>query len=367
VYTRRRTAVELETAAARLVTVAFDGKSVTSELARLLDRGVGGVVLFARNVGTAAEVLELTRAIKRRAARPLLVSIDQEGGPVARLRRGFTSVPAMRVVGRANDAELARELGALIGRELRAVGVDLDYAPVLDVDTNPDNPVIGERSLSADPARVAELGIALAAGLVSAGVAACGKHFPGHGDTTTDSHHELPRLPHGLERLERVELVPFRAASAAGIPALMTAHVVFEALDPNLPATMNRDVIHGFLREKLGYDGVVVTDDLEMKAIAAHFPIAEVVTRGLLAGVDSFLCCHRESLAHEAIDEIVRSSEEGRVPASRVSEALSRVEQLTDRFARGPDEPGELQLLDCDAHRALVARIEEHAAERSRP
>lgn len=354
--------MELETAAARLVTVAFDGKSVTHELARLLDRGVGGVVLFARNVGTAAEVLELTRAIKRRAARPLLVSIDQEGGLVARLRNGFTRLPAMRSVGRANDPGLSRELGALIGRELRAVGIDLDYAPVLDVDTNPDNPVIGERSFGADPARVAELGVQLAAGLASAGVGACGKHFPGHGDTTTDSHHELPRLPHDLERLERVELVPFRAAIDAGIPALMTAHVVFEALDRDLPATMNRGVVHGLLRERLGYDGVVVTDDLEMKAISAHFSTDEVVTRCLLAGVDSFLCCKKESLAHAAIDEIVRSVRDGRVPEARVSQALTRVTTLTSRFARGPDEPGGLEQLDSDAHRSLVARIEERGA-----
>ncbi len=357
--------MELETAAARLVSVAFDGKSVTNELARLLDRGVGGVVLFGRNVGTPAEVLELTRAIKRRAARPLLVSIDQEGGPVARLRRGFTRLPAMRVVGRAGDASLARELGALIGRELRAVGVDLDYAPVLDVDTNPDNPVIGERSFGAEPELVAELGVALAQGLSSAGVGACGKHFPGHGDTTTDSHHELPRLPHALPRLERVELVPFRAAIAAGIPALMTAHVVFEALDRELPATMNREVIQGLLRERFGYDGVVVTDDLEMKAIAAHFSTAEVVTRCLLAGVDSFSCCQRDSLAHAAIDEIVRAVTEARVPEARLSEALARLETLTARFARGPDEPGGLERLDSEAHRALVARIEERAEARS--
>lgn len=354
--------MELETAAARLVTVAFDGTTVTSELERLLDRGVGGVVLFARNVGTAAEVLELTRAIKRRAGRPLLLSIDQEGGSVARLRRGFTRVPSMRVVGRAGDAGLARELGALLGRELRAVGVDLDYAPVLDVDTNPANPVIGERSFSAAPARVAELGVALAHGLVSAGVGACGKHFPGHGDTASDSHHDLPRLPHALERLERVELVPFRAAIDARIPALMTAHVVFEALDRVLPATMNRDVIQGLLRERLGYHGVVVTDDLEMKAIAAHFSTRDVVTHGLLAGVDSFLCCHHDTLAHAAIDEIARAVRERAVPQARVREALERVEALTQRFARAPEEPGGLDSLDSDAHRALVARIEERAA-----
>jgi beta-N-acetylhexosaminidase len=354
--------VDLETAAARLVTVGFEGKAVTEELASLLDRGVGGVVLFARNVGTPKELVELTSAIKRRARRPLLVSIDQEGGPVARLRRGFTRIPAMRVVGRAGDPELAGELGALIGRELRAVGIDLDYAPVLDVDTNAENPVIGERSFGADPALVATLGVALSRGLERAGVGACGKHFPGHGDTTTDSHHELPRLPHDLERLERVELVPFRAAIQARIPALMTAHVVFESLDRVLPATMNPAVIHGLLRERFGYDGVVVTDDLEMKAIAAHFSTEEVVTRGLLAGVDSFLCCRAAALAHTAIDEIVRAVNSSRVPEARLAQAFSRVSQLEQRFAREPNDPTDLDALDSNAHRSLVARIEERAA-----
>jgi beta-N-acetylhexosaminidase len=268
----------------------------------------------------------------------------------------------MRVVGRAGDPELTSELGAVIGRELRAVGIDLDYAPVLDVDTNPENPVIGQRSFGADPAQVATLGVALARGLERAGVAACGKHFPGHGDTTTDSHHELPRLPHALERLERVELVPFHAAIQARIPALMTAHVVFESLDRALPATMNPAVIQGLLRGRFGYDGVVVTDDLEMKAIASHFGTEEVVTQGLLAGVDSFLCCRAAALAHTAIDELVRAVKSSRVPEARLRQAFSRVEQLGLCFARGQSELGDLAALDSDAHRALVARIEERAA-----
>ena len=147
----------------------------------------------------------------------------------------------------------------------------MNYAPVLDVDTNPENPVIGSRSFGRTPELVSELGVALAEGLESVGVAACGKHFPGHGDTQQDSHLELPRLAHSLERLEQVELAPFAAAIAAGIPALMTAHVIFEPLDPVYPATMSRAVLHGLLREKLGYDGLVVSDDLEMRAIADHY------------------------------------------------------------------------------------------------
>jgi beta-N-acetylhexosaminidase len=349
---------ELDAAAARLLTVGFAGKILDDDIGRLLDRGVGGVVLFSRNVGTPEEVAELTAALKRRAGRPLMIAIDQEGGRVARLRDGFTRLPSFRTVGRAADHELARELGAVVGRELAAVGIDWNYAPVLDADTNPDNPVIGDRAFSRDPAEVARLGIAFAAGLADAGIAACGKHFPGHGDTHQDSHHALPRLSHSRERLDQVELVPFRAAATANIPSIMTAHVVFEALERELPATMSPRVVRGILRQELGYRGVVVTDDLEMKAIADHFAIEDVVTRGLDAGVDAFLCCHSAELAHRAADAIARGVKSGRVGRERFDEALTRVTALAERFARPAAERPDLSLLGCEAHRNVVERIE---------
>jgi beta-N-acetylhexosaminidase len=353
--------MELETAAARLLTVGFHGKALTPDLEGLLARGVGGVVLFSRNVGGPREVLELTRALKRRAGRPLLVSVDQEGGKVARLREGFTPLPAFRALGERGDPVLAREYGRLVGTELAAVGVDLDFAPVLDVDTNPDNPVIGVRSLGSDPAVVAELGVAFAAGLGDAGVAACGKHFPGHGDTRTDSHHELPRLTHPLSRLEKVELVPFVAAAAAGIPAIMTAHVVFEALDEQHPATMSAAVLRALLRERLAYAGVVFSDDLEMQAIADHYAIDAVMLEGLEAGVDSFLACHTAELAHRAIDAVVSGVTRGVLSEGRVHEAAGRVGALAERFAaREPDEHG-LAAVGSEAHRTLVRRLETSA------
>jgi beta-N-acetylhexosaminidase len=353
--------MDLETAAARLLTVGFHGKALTPELERLLARGVGGVILFSRNVGSPREVLELTRALKARAGRPLVVSIDQEGGKVARLREGFTPLPPFRALGETGDPTLAREYGRAIGRELAAVGVDLDFAPVLDVDTNPENPVIGARSLGADPQLVAELGVAFAAGLVEAGVAACGKHFPGHGDTRTDSHRELPRLTHSLSRLEAVELVPFAAAAAARIPAIMTAHVVFEALDAKLPATMSPAVLHALLRERLGYDGVVFSDDLEMQAIADHFAIEDVMIQGLAAGVDSFLACHTAELAHRAIDAVVAAVGRGALWPDRVHTAVGRIQALAERFAvRSPDEGG-LDVVASAAHLALVERLEKSA------
>src|SRR5512146_1069601 len=202
---------------AGLFAVGFQGTAPTAEVLELVRRGVYGVVLFASNVESAEQVAELVAALKRTAGRRLLVSIDQEGGRVARLRspHGFTELPPMRALGATADQHLAYQIGALLGRELRAVGIDQDYAPVVDVDTNPANPVIGDRSFSRDPDEVARMAAALARGLQDSGVAACAKHFPGHGDTSQDSHTALPHLPHALDRLKEVELVPFRALAQA--------------------------------------------------------------------------------------------------------------------------------------------------------
>ncbi len=349
--------LDLRTAAARLLTVGFQGRRVDPELERLLDRGVGGVIFFGRNVGSAAEVAELTAAIKRRAERPLITSVDQEGGNVARLREGFTPIPAMRTVGRADDAELSFSLGKVIGRELRAVGFDLNYAPVLDVDTNPDNPVIGPRAFGPKAEAVSWHGLAVIAGLCASGVAACAKHFPGHGDTLQDSHQELPRVEHGPERLESVELVPFKAAVKASAPAIMTAHVVFKAIDPEWPATMSFPVLRDLLRNRLGYEGLVVTDDLEMKAIADNYALEDVVVRGLNAGVDMFLCCHTPEKMHAAVDAIAHAVARGHVLQYRFEQALERVEAFTTRWVAPPLERLDATVPGSSAHRELVDRI----------
>jgi beta-N-acetylhexosaminidase len=260
-------------------------------------------------------------------------------------------------VGAAGNATLARELGKLIGRELRAVGFDMNYAPVLDIDTNPDNPIIAARSFGRTPELVSEMGLALVDGLQEAGVAACGKHFPGHGDTSQDSHLELPSLPHALERLERVELAPFQAAARAGIASFMTAHVIFKAVDSQHPATMSRAVLTGILREKLGYDGMVVTDDVEMKAIADNYGVEEAVLLGLQAGVDHFLCCHTAALAHRAIDAVVRAVESGTLSRDRLASASRRFTTVRDRYAKPVGPASGLSVLRSPEHLALVARI----------
>jgi beta-N-acetylhexosaminidase len=343
---------------AGLLAVGFEGTSPSPEVLELVARGVYGVVLFARNVESAEQVADLVAQLKRAAGRPLLVSVDQEGGRVARLRKahGFTELPPMRALGATGDPELARSVGALLGRELRAVGIDQDYAPVVDVDTNPQNPVIGDRSLGRDASRVAQLGAALAQGLQSAGVAACAKHFPGHGDTSQDSHHHLPRLPHPLKRLEEVELVPFRALSRAGVAAIMTAHVVFEALDPERPATLSRPVVR-LLREWCEYQGCVISDDLDMKAVSEHFSPEEIVVRALTAGVDAFLACRRPEIQHGAIDRLRQAVERGAVSRERVTEARSSVARLLSWAGPAPDPRRAREQLRTAEHLALVARI----------
>ncbi|ABF88404.1 glycosyl hyrolase, family 3 [Myxococcus xanthus DK 1622] len=338
---------------ARLFMVGFPGTHIDSELAALMDDGIYGAILFKRNVGSAADTAALCHALKTRAGRPFILSVDQEGGRVARLRGApFTALPPMRELGQRGDAAQVERVGRLLAYELRALGFDWDFAPVLDVDTNPANPVIGDRSFSREAEEVARLGVALARGLEAGGVASCGKHFPGHGDTTTDSHLTLPRLPHDLERLRSVELVPFRAFAQAGLASLMTAHVLFDALDPGVPATMSQRVLQGVLREELGFDGVLVSDDLEMKAIAGHYSVEEATVQGTLAGVDLFLVCHNADVQRRAIEALVKAVESGRVSRERIAQAHRRLDALSARFAHPAED--RLALLGSPEHHALA-------------
>ena len=342
---------------ARLFMVGFPGTRPDPELLELMRAGVSGAILFRRNIGSAEETAALNEELKARAGRPFLLSVDQEGGRVARLRGGpFTSLPAMRALGARGDAEVIERVGRLLAHELRALHFDWDFAPVLDVDTNPQNPVIGDRAFSDDPQEVARLGVALGRGLEAGGVASCGKHFPGHGDTSQDSHLELPHLPHDLERLRNVELVPFAAWARAGLASLMTAHVVFDALDPGVPATMSHRVLQGMLRDELGFDGLLVSDDLEMRAIADHYGVGEAAVRGTLAGVDLFLVCHRAEVQHEAIEAVVHAVEDGRIPRSRIEEAHRRLDRVVERFARPPTVGGVAQL-GSGAHLELASGL----------
>src|SRR6476619_1973345 len=253
----------------QLAIAGFGGYEIPSEMrsiAREFD--LGGIILFARNVEAPDQVAEVSRQSQTMALElPLWVSVDQEGGRVARLKSPFTVWPPMQTLGRSGDEQLAARFARALASELKAVGISLDYTPVLDILTNPKNPVIGDRALAERAEDVARLGTAIIRTLQGEGIAACGKHFPGHGDTSVDSHFDLPLIEHPPDRLEAVELVPFNAAIAADVACIMTAHILIPALDEERPATLSPAIVDGWLRKKLGFNGVILTDDMSMKAI----------------------------------------------------------------------------------------------------
>jgi len=318
--------------------VGFAGLEPSSDVKRLLrDYGVGGVVLFARNVDAPEQVAELLRELQEIARDaghelPLLIAADQEGGRVQRLRDPWTVWPAARALGRLGDEEAARRVGGALGAELRSCGIHCDFAPVVDVATNPKNPVIGDRALSDDPEVVGRLGAALIRGLQEAGVAATAKHFPGHGDTSVDSHLELPLVDHSPARLEDVELRPFRKAVEAGVALVMTAHLLVRELDAERPATLSPRVVGGLLRERLAFQGVVITDDCEMGALAKRWRPAEIAVLAAQAGCDVVQFCANPDAQVEALEAMIRAAESDAISWSDMDDACSRIRRLKQRF-----------------------------------
>lgn len=359
---------ELARRVGQLLWVGFDGHELPTDLRRRITEGhVGAAILFSRNVASVEQTRALVATLHDAAppsGPPLLVAVDQEGGSVQRIREPATVWPAMMSLGEraatspqaADAAEaLAARVGEALGLELAALGFDVDFAPVLDVHTNPANPVIGRRAFATSPEQVARLAGAFARGLDRAGLLACGKHFPGHGDTALDSHLALPRVDHPASRLRAVEIAPF--AARRELPLLMTAHVVYSALDPEWPATLSARIVDGILRRELGYTGVVVSDDMEMKAIADHFGLEDAIVRSLAAGCDAFLFCHREDLQIRAFEALLRAAEGRAEVRDRLAESAARVETLKARHVgRERPRPG-LEVLGCPTHRALAAAM----------
>ena len=347
----------LRAACGQLLSVGFDGPSAPAELLGRIGRSeVGGVMLFRPNVVDPPQVAALVRALRQASpAAPLVVSTDQEGGLVQRVRRPLTEWPDMLSVGSADDAGRTEAVGHALGSELAALGIAWDLAPVLDVHTNPANPVIGNRAFGRTPEAVIAQALAFWRGLRAAGVLGCGKHFPGHGDTRTDSHHDLPVVDHDPARLRAVELAPFAAAAAAGAEAIMTAHVMFPAIDSQRPATLSRPLLGGVLRGELGFTGLVVSDDLGMKAVADRWPIEELVVEGLLAGIDHFLIREPAGRQVAAWEALVKAAEGRSEVRARVLESAGRVAAFKARSTLGLPEPGALAGVGTAEHRALAA------------
>ena len=327
-------AQSLRRSAGQVLLAGFPGTDPPAELvAAAADGALGGFVLFRRNLGDYEQVAALCGRLTAAFPEdePPFVAVDQEGGRVQRLGPPVLQLPPMRRLGQVDDPGLTEEVAYLLGQQLAALGFNWDFAPVLDVDSNPQSPVIGDRSFGDEPERVVRHARAFARGLGRAGVAACGKHFPGHGDTALDSHFALPELIHDRERLQRVELAPF-ATLAGELEAMMTAHIVTRALDPDRPATLSRAVLQGVLREQLGFTGLLVSDDLEMKAISEHFGIGYAACEAIAAGCDCILVCSKPDLCLEAAAALADRASREPSFAARLHDAAARTLKARQRY-----------------------------------
>jgi beta-N-acetylhexosaminidase len=350
-----------ELMAGQMVVGGFEGKTLPVEVEGALSRGhLSGVVLFNRNLGTPEEVRALTDAVRAAAALPPIIAVDQEGGRVQRLSEPFTRWPSMRELGRT-DTRTAKELALAMAAEMLAAGINTDFAPVLDVDSNPGCSVIGDRSLGADPNKAAHLGSAMIQGFREAGLICCAKHFPGHGDVTVDSHDDLPVSDVDRATLERRELLPFSEAVQARVPMIMTAHLKATALDPYYPATISRPILRDLLREEMGFDGVIISDDLMMGALMKYMPLADAVFSGVRAGVNLVLVCSGPDRAEEARKTIVEGLHKGILDFGEATLSVRRIIKMKeDYLMKKIPAPSKIkEVVGSGKHKELAGKLAE--------
>ncbi|WP_212698525.1 glycoside hydrolase family 3 protein [Vallitalea pronyensis] len=351
----------------QLMVCGFEGKTPSDEIITLIkDYHIGGIILFSRNIGTAKEVLALTNALQRIARdagheQPLFICVDQENGVVRRLGEGTTYFPGSMLIGATGNKANAYAIGLATGRELKALGINWNLAPVVDINNNPSNPVIGVRSFGEGADMVASYAVENIKGMHEAGIITTLKHFPGHGDTDSDSHLKLPVIPHTMERLEAMELKPFRACMEAGADTVMSAHVYFPTLvKSEKPATLAPEVMTGLLREGLGFQGVVTTDCMEMKAIADTYGTVGGAVKALEAGVDIVMISHTYTLQEEAIKTIVQDVEKGHLALEKIEASYNRILKLKEKYLDWDtivDQPTLAPIVGCEEHQQLAEKV----------
>jgi beta-N-acetylhexosaminidase len=346
----------LEQKVGQLMMVGFHGTTAPPHILEWLKTGrIGGVYLFSRNIETPEQLAALVEQCHAAVPSPILVGIDQEGGLVARLRDGFTESPGVMALSASDDLELTRDLSAMLARELRAMGINWNFAPVVDITHDISNPSVGTRSLGSDKDRVSRFAQAEIAGFQQERVAACAKHFPGLGNTPVDTHEALAVIDGALDYLWEQDLLPFRASVAAGVATVMVSHVLFKKLDADYPASLSPVIINGLLRKEIGFTGVVATDCMEMKAIADHYGAGESAVLAVEAGIDLVMFSHTldwQEAAYHSVLEAVRS---GRIPESRIDESVARIQAVKARFAID-EKPVWSEVIRQPSHRALAQR-----------
>ena len=332
----------------QLFLVGCRGEALTREEQLTFEEcSFGGFILFGRNCCEPGQILSLCRNLWQCASdEPPFIAIDQEGGRVQRLPPPFTQFPAAAAIGARNDPNLAYRLGHAAAVELALTGINLNFAPVLDVNSNRQKPIIGDRSFGSDPNRVIAISSAWIRGLKEGGIIPCGKHFPGHGDTDKDSHFDLPVVEKQVEALTAADLSPFVHACGNGLDSLMTAHVRFTCLDPERPATLSERVVTGLLRHQLGYDGVVFSDDMEMKAISDNYGLEDGAVLAVRAGVDSLLYCHDLQRAMAAFEFVCNEAERDPSMRAQMENSCRRIVELKHRRLKGFTGVSDDELMD---------------------
>jgi len=327
----------------QLLIIGIRDKVLTQDEAEfIITNNIGGVILFGRNLETPQQIHALVSSLqslrhKTRDKLPLFIGIDMEGGRVARLKAPFTQWPSLSKLGKIDSTSLAFKFASSMAAELRAMGINLDFAPCVDTLTNPKNIVIGDRAISTDPEQVAKLTSALVRGYIKGGIIPCAKHFPGHGNTLIDSHEELPVESVDMARLKEVELVPFKKVFRARLDMVMTAHIKYNHIDPEFPATLSKKVIHDLLRTELRYRNLVVTDDLDMKALTKHFTTEQIPVRALQAGCDLLLYCNNFDNPPIALESLTKAVKDHTLTAKQIDESYNRVVALKRDVLRNPD------------------------------
>lgn len=344
--------------------IGLSGHQLTTEERDFIVRNnIGGVILFARNVETPEQIFSLCEELQSLSARmasktPLFVSIDMEGGRVHRLKPPFTTWPAIRHLGDLDSPAASFQFAYAMGKELLACGINLDFAPDLDVLTNSRNVVIGDRSIGEDPEKVAKHTTALVRGYLKSGIIPCGKHFPGHGNTLIDSHEDLPVEDVNLDRLMNTELVPFRKSFKAGLELVMTSHILFSTIDPEWPCTMSEIFLKKVLREDLRYRGLVITDDLGMKAMANHYDPRLIPVRALQAGVDILLYCNEPEAPPTALDAIEEAVSDGWLSQDRLGISYERIQKFkTEHLSKFKMDRKNLSTIGCREHQDLAQGV----------
>ena len=343
----------------------FEGTTLNRETENLIRKcHVGGLILFSRNYENPEQLHALIQDLQDVAASsstglPLFISVDQEGGRVARLTEPFTKFPPFCCAGNANSETLALQWGKALGSELMEVGINMDYAPVLDVHTNPDNPIIGDRAIGSDPVIVGRLANAFIRGFREVGMIPVGKHFPGHGDTHLDSHLDLPTVGRDAAILESVELLPFKETIAQGLEVIMTAHVIYKAWDETLPATFSKTILQDILRTRLGFKGIIISDDLEMKAVENYFKFENFPRMGIEAGLDMFLICNSVEKVHALHSQLVRDLETEAIESQAIQPSLKRILDLKQQLQPPPQHPPNTRLWQ-KYHGPLSLRLQNH-------